>query len=59
MGRLDYQSDDSYTEDFYERDEDVNADSDFEQQREAKFLRDEWAKLDKPHNIRETENLKK
>jgi hypothetical protein len=59
MGRLDYQSDDSYIEDFYERDEDVNADSDFEQQREARFLRDEYKKLDTPHNIRETENLKK
>jgi len=41
MGRLDYQSDDSYTEDFYERDEDVNADSDFEQQREDEFIENE------------------
>lgn len=37
MGRLDYQSDDSFIEDFYERDEDINADSDFEQQREEKI----------------------
>jgi hypothetical protein len=42
----------------YERDEDINADSDFEYLREAKFLRDELKKLDVPHNIREEERMK-
>lgn len=59
MGRLDYQSDDSFIEDFYERSEDISEYTADDRNDDAKMLRDEWAKLDKPHSIRETENLKK
>lgn len=41
MGRLDYQTDDSYIESLYDRDEDVTADDDHDQQREDKFLNEE------------------
>ena len=61
MGRrnTDFDTDDSFIEDFYERNEDAGERDADDRNDDAKMLRDEWAKLDKPHNIRETENLKK
>ncbi len=55
----DFDTDDSFIEDMFDRTEDVNEYTADDRNDDAKMLRDEWAKLDKPHNIRETENLKK
>jgi len=61
MGRYNYtpESNEELESSLFERDEDVNEYTADDRNDDAKMLRDEWAKLDKPHNIRETENLKK